>query len=75
VYGAYYWRRATKEGAISCFVLGTVIAVYYTFSDASPPFGVNVGIFALIINVLVFIAVSVFTKSQPKAHVDQSVEG
>jgi hypothetical protein len=35
----------------------------------------NLGIFALIITVFVFIAVSAFTKWQPKTHVDQFVEG
>lgn len=70
VYGAFYWRKATREGAISGFAVGTLIAVFYTFAKVPTPFGINLGILALIANIVVFVIVSLLTKPQPKDHVD-----
>jgi len=72
-YGAYYWRRATRQGAISGFVVGTAVAVFYTFVKVSTPFGMNLGVLALIANVVMFVVVSLLTKPQPKEHVERFI--
>lgn len=73
VYGAFYWRRATRLGAISGFVVGTLIALFYTFAKVPTPFGMNLGILALIANVVVFVAISLLMKPQPKEHVEEFI--
>jgi SSS family solute:Na+ symporter len=73
VYGALYWSRATKEGAISGFVVGTLVNSYYVFSKTATPFGINSGIVGLIVNIVVFVVVSLLTKPQSKEHIEKFV--
>ncbi|HEC86255.1 MAG TPA: sodium:solute symporter family protein [Thermoplasmatales archaeon] len=73
VYAALYWSRATKEGAISGFVVGTLVNSYYVFSKAATPLGINAGIVGLIANIVVLVVVSLLTKAQSKEHIEKFV--
>lgn len=73
VYGAYYWKRATRAGALSGFIVGTLIAIFYTFAKVPTPLGMNLGILALIVNIVVFVVVSLLTKPQLKEHVEKFI--
>lgn len=56
-----FWKRASKEGAICGTVSGLVIAVIFTFF-VQPPMGFSALIWALIVNTILLIIVSCFTK-------------
>ncbi|MEA1965645.1 MAG: sodium:solute symporter family protein [Candidatus Aerophobetes bacterium] len=74
VYGAVYWKRATKGGAISGFVVGALLNSYFAYSGAASPAGINPGIVGLIGNIIVFVVVSLLTKPQDMEHVNKFVE-
>ena len=67
--GALYWRRSTTAGAIAGLIVGVGSLCCFTFHLITPP-----GVFALagggnllslILNVVVFVVVSLFTKPRP----------
>ncbi len=68
VYGALYWKRATRAGAIWGFVAGATLNGIYAFGHLKTPFGMNSGIVALILNIIVFVTVSYLTKPEPESH-------
>ncbi len=74
VYGALYWKRATAQGAIWGFVAGATVNGIYAFGHIHTPFGMNAGIVGLIVNIIVFVVVSLITKPQPEEHVKEFVE-
>jgi Na+/proline symporter len=64
VMAAFFWRRATREGAVACLLSGTVITVAWdTLRTHLPPvIGQRDAIFpALIVSVIALVAVSLAT--------------
>ena len=73
--GALYWRRSTTAGAIAGLIVGVGSLCCFTFHLITPP-----GVFALagggnllslILNVIVFVVVSLFTKPRPAEVMDK----
>ena len=64
--GALYWKRSTKEGAIAGLLVGTISLCLFTFGIISAPgvFSMSGGgnLFSLILNIIVFVVVSLCTK-------------
>lgn len=56
-----FWKRATKEGAFAGTVGGFLVAVYFTFF-AAPPFGFSALIWALLVNTILLVTISLVTK-------------
>ena len=71
--GALYWKRSSKLGAEVGWVVGVLLGIYYTFFSASPP-PINVGgppsagVFALIVNTILFVGISMATSPMPSEH-------
>jgi len=59
--GVFCWPRATKAGAIAGLVAGVVVVALFNFVWANPLF-VHAGIWGLLVNIPVFIIVSLCTK-------------
>ena len=74
VYGALYWRRGTKQGAIAGLVVGVLINFYLTLTPGPGPFDINPGIVGLIANLAVFVGVSLMTRAHDKEVVKEFVE-
>ena len=70
-YGALYWNRSTKAGALSGLLVGVVVNIYYQLINPHPPYGIHAGIMGLIANVIVFVAVSYATKPHDERLVKQ----
>lgn len=76
VYGALWWRRGTREGAIAGLITGVTTNLLFQF-DAfqldGPPFDINPGLIGLAVNIIVFAGVSLCTRPTDPKHVDQFV--
>jgi len=62
IFGAFFWKKATAAGALSSIILGSVTAIYLQFSGLKP-LGHWPGVWTLIVTVLVFLVVSMFTEA------------
>ena len=60
-FAGVYWRRATKEGAWAGTIAGLITVVAFTFF-VQPPFQFSAFVWALIVNIVVLVAVSLCTK-------------
>lgn len=60
IVGAFFWPRATKEGAIAGLVAGSGVTVYYTFFAASP-LALHAGAWGLLATTVVYVGVSLAT--------------
>jgi len=56
-----FWKRASKEGAITGTVSGLLVAIVLTFF-VKPPFGFSALVWALVVNTLLLVVVSLCTK-------------
>lgn len=56
-----FWKRASKEGAIAGTVSGLLVAIVLTFF-VKPPFGFSALVWALVVNTLLLVVVSLCTK-------------
>lgn len=59
-----YWRRVTKIGVFSGMVVGVAAVAYLMLNKMDPFIGVNAGFFALCINFIVTIFVSLVTPAR-----------
>lgn len=62
VIGGLFWRRATKEGALAGILAGWVVSAGMLLTKHGAIHGVNAGLVALGVNLVVFGAVSLATK-------------
>ncbi|MEV5938161.1 sodium:solute symporter family protein [Streptomyces sp. NPDC051994] len=52
------WRRVTLTGGLAGLAVGVAMVCWFVFSDRDPVWGVNAGIIALGVNLLVAVAIS-----------------
>lgn len=71
VIGGLFWKRATKEGAISGILIGWIISAVMVLTNHDPYMGVNAGFYALAGNFIVFYFVSMLTRPVDKTYLDQ----
>lgn len=67
--GALWWKKATTPAAISGLIIGSALTLYFQLSGNSP-FGWNGGFVGLIVNAIVFVAISL---KQPAVVADKAV--
>lgn len=75
--GAFYWRRASTEGAIAGFAGGVLVAAALVFELVTLPGafpGFVAGFYGLIVNTILFVAVSLVTEPVPEAN-RQRIQG
>lgn len=61
VIGAFYWPRATKQGALAGLTAGATVTVIFAFF-VTPPYMIHEGFFGLITTCVVFVVVSLLTE-------------
>lgn len=67
IIGGIFWTRATKEGMLAGLLTGWGVAGALMLTGQDPIFGVNAGMIALVVNMIVFMAVSLATSVSPDA--------
>jgi len=55
-----FWRRVTKQGVFAGIIIGVGAVAFLVLSKRDPFFGLNAGFFALCVNFLVTVVVSLF---------------
>lgn len=74
-FAAFYWPRATGAGALAGLISGLAVNVLFLLRPAwSPIPGMHEGVWGLLVNVSVLVAVSLLTRPQAAAHVKAYVE-
>lgn len=72
LFGALYWRRATKEGAIASMVVSELFFLcLWQKWIVMPAWGIHNAVWAMVVGWVLFIAVSLVTKPQPKEMLDE----
>ena len=72
--GALFWKRSTNAGAIAGLLAGTILLCLITFVPGiKAPFGMHSGLFTLLVNIVVFVVVSLITPAR-KAEVLKKYE-
>ncbi|MDP7190734.1 MAG: sodium:solute symporter family protein [Alphaproteobacteria bacterium] len=76
IYGALYWRRASREGAIAGLLTGAAINAFLQFGTDARPLDINPGMLAFLANLVVFVGLSLILKprAEQRAHVAGFVE-
>lgn len=73
VIGVFFWEKATKEGAFTGLLAGSLVTVYYTFI-APEPFHIHPGLWGLLVTTTVFTAVSTMTDVENVDHARRFIE-
>lgn len=70
--GALYWKRGTKIGALSGLISGVAVVLVTQFIWTTP-FGISIssGAWGLLVNVLVFVAVSLMTQAPSASQIEK----
>jgi SSS family solute:Na+ symporter len=55
-----FWKRVTKQGVFAGIIIGVGAVAFLVLSKRDPFFGLNAGFFALCVNFLVTVVVSLF---------------
>jgi len=60
-----YWKRVTKTGVFTGMIVGVATVAFLVLSKRDPFYGLNAGFFALCLNAVITILLSLVTKAQP----------
>lgn len=74
IVAVFFWRRATTAGAYAGLVSGSLVTLLYTFF-LPPPFEIHAGMWGLVVNTILLVAVSLLTRPMASEHVERFVEG
>jgi solute:Na+ symporter, SSS family len=74
VIAALYWRRATTAGALAGLLGGTGTTLVLFLNPQARPFDVHEGVYGVIVNLVLLVAVSLMSAPQSRAHADAFVE-
>ena len=75
MFGAFYWPRATGAGALAGLVSGIAVNTFFLlYPDKAPLPGLHEGLYGLIANVAMFVAVSLLTRPNSPERVRAHVE-
>ena len=61
IIGGMYWKKATKQAAVSSILIGEVLMVLLTFVLKVSPLGFSAGLWSMAISLVVFVVVSLCT--------------
>ena len=66
VYGALFWRRSNRWGAIAGLIIGIGVNFYFQLVADVRPFDLHAGLLGLVANVVVFVAISSVFRLKPE---------
>jgi SSS family solute:Na+ symporter len=65
LFAAFYWPRATRAGALAGLLAGISVNTFFLLLPHLRPFPMHEGVYGLVANILVFVAVSLATEPEP----------
>jgi SSS family solute:Na+ symporter len=68
-----YWKRVTKAGVFTGMVAGIGLVAFLVLTKQDPFMGINAGFFALCVNFVCTIVVSLLTPAEPNRFFEESV--
>jgi SSS family solute:Na+ symporter len=71
VVAALYWRRATRAGAISGLLVGSLLTTAFVIWGEARPFPLHAGLYGFVANVVVLVLVSLATRRDPQESEDR----
>ncbi len=74
MFAAFYWPRATRQGAVAGLLLGGAVAAFFLLSDVEPIAGLHPGAYGLVVNVAALVVVSLLTRPSPAERVRAYIE-
>lgn len=74
VYAALYWRRATTAGVLAGLFAGLLTTLFFFVNPQLKPLGIHEGIVGVVVNVVVLLLVSVWTRPQEHVHTTSFTE-
>lgn len=74
VFAMFYWKRATKAGAIAGLTSGMIVNTIFLIYPHLKPIPIHEGIFGLIVNVTILIVVSLLTAPDASERVKKFTE-
>ena len=73
--GALVWKRSTTAGALTGLLVGVLLLALFTFVKGfTPPFGMHSGLVCFIVNLVLFVVVSLVTPPRKKEVLDRWAE-
>ncbi len=75
VFAMFYWKRATKAGALAGLFGGIVVNTFFLLLPELKPIDMHEGIYGLIVNLILITSVSLLTPRDPEEKVSKFTEG
>lgn len=72
--GAYFWKKATSVAAVWAMILGGGTTLVLLFIQDKLPFGLDASFWGILVSAIVFIPVSLMTKTEPETHAEAVVD-
>ena len=71
VVGMFYWRRANGNGALTGLCSGVLVTILFLLHPEWRPVPLHEGIYGLIVNILLFVSMSLMTKPESKSRINR----
>lgn len=75
IFAMFYWKRATKAGALSGLFGGIVVNTFFLMFSQFKPIPLHEGVFGLVANITLLIVVSLLTKADDPERVSKFTNG
>ena len=70
--GALFWKKSNANGAISGLIAGVGVTIFFTFiPGVTSPLGLNPAMWGLLLNIILFIIISLMTAPREQSVVDR----
>lgn len=71
VVAMFYWKRANGKGALAGLTGGIIVTIFFLLYPDLRPFPLHEGIYGLIVNIILFVSVSLATEPESESRIDR----
>jgi SSS family solute:Na+ symporter len=73
VVAMFYWRRANGKGALAGLTGGIIVTVFFLLYPEWRPVPLHEGIYGLIVNIILFVGVSLATSAESESRINRYI--